>query len=129
MFLKNGRVKVENRDVIVNKCSKYMKILYKISGTVIDTETELPLDKVKIMYQSGSNEDLWPKTFTDEQGNYELEAEIEISQEMGDTDPIPTGKVIDNEIPITFTKDEYNTEEKIPYAKDDTVKQLNLFKD
>ena len=98
-----------------------VKILYKISGTVIDTETELPLDKVKIMYQSGSNEDLWPKTFTDEQGNYELEAEIEISQEMGDTDPIPTDKIIDNEIPITFTKDEYNTEEKIPYAKDDTV--------
>ena len=47
-----------------------VKILYKISGTVIDTETELPLDKVKIIYQSGSNEDLWPKTFTDEQGNY-----------------------------------------------------------
>jgi hypothetical protein len=98
-----------------------IKILYKISGRVIDTETELPLDKVKVMYQSGSFEKQWPKTFTDDQGNYELEAEIEISQEMGDTDPIPTGKVIDNKIPITLTKDEYNTEEFFPYALDQTV--------
>ena len=98
-----------------------IKILYKISGRVIDTETELPLDKVKVMYQSGSVENQWPKTFTDDQGNYELEAEIEISQEMGDTVPIPTGKVIDNKIPITLTKDEYNTEEFFPYALDQTV--------
>ena len=98
-----------------------IKIPYTFSGKVIDSETELPLKNVKIMFQSGSDQDQYPKTFTDDQGNYELTADVDISQEMGDTNPIPTGKAIDIEIPLSYTKDEYNTEEIKPYAGDRTV--------